>query len=164
MQKEGYGALTELILEEESIQALNSETLNERFILSKKGEFRDKIFGYAHQLIEADCVVIGAPYWDFGFPAMLKNYIEATSIAGLTYRYGENGKPHGMCRADKMYYVTTCGGYIREYNLGFDTVKAVSKQFGIKDCICIASEGLDIKTNDAEAILRDSINDLPNKL
>jgi len=157
-------SVTELVLEEENIQALNSETLRKRMALSKNGEITDKIFKYAHQISDADCIVIAAPYWDLAFPAMLKNYIEATSVAGIAYRYSENGRPIGMCKADKVYYVTTCGGYIRDLNLGYDTVKALATLFGIKDSQCITAEGLDARPNDVEAILKEAIEDLPNKI
>lgn len=162
-EKEEY-AVTELVLEEENIQALNSETLGKRLTLSNKGEFTDEIFKYAHQISKADCIVIAAPYWDLAFPAMLKNYIEATSVAGITYRYSENGRPVGMCKADKVYYVTTCGGYIRNLNLGYDTVKALAVLFGVKDSQCITAEGLDARPNDVEAIIKQAIGDLPNKI
>jgi FMN-dependent NADH-azoreductase len=162
-EKEEY-SVTELVLEEENIQALNSETLEKRLALSKKGEFTDDMFKYAHQMSKSDCIVIAAPYWDLAFPAMLKNYIEATSVVGITYRYSENGRPVGMCKADKVYYVTTCGGYIRDLNLGYDTVKALAALFGIKGSQCIAAEGLDARPNEVEAIMEEAIKDLPSKI
>jgi len=162
-EKENCSVL-ELILEDENIQALNSQTLNKRQALCDKGEFSDKIFRYAHQIARADLIVIAAPYWEFTFPAMLKNYLEAISVAGLTFRYREDGSSVGMCQAAKLYYVTTSGGPIGDLNLGYATVKALAALFGIKDTCFIAAEGLDIRPNEAEAILKEAIKDLPKKI
>lgn len=156
--------VTELILEEENIQALNSQTLGKRYGFVLKCEFNDEMFKYAHQFMDADLVVISAPYWDLAYPAMLKNYIEATSVAGITYNYGPDGIPVGNCKAEKIYYVTTCGGFIRNQNFGYDTIKALGVLFGINDSVCIAAEGLDVKTNDADAIMSAAIAELPTKL
>lgn len=164
MKKEKGAQLTELILEDENIQPLNSITLEKRFSLIREEKFDDDMFKYANQLMEADFIIISAPYWDLGFPAMLKNYIESTSIAGLTYKYNETGRPVGECKAQMIYYVTTCGGYIRNLNFGYDTIKALSNLFGINDSKCIAAEGLDIITNDVEAIMQKSIETLPDTI
>ena len=50
------------------------------------------MFDLAKQLISADHVVIGAPYWDLSFPARLKIYLERCSVDKLTFLYDENGK------------------------------------------------------------------------
>ena len=60
--------------------------------------------------------------------------------------------------------MTTCGGFIRNLNLGFDTIKALSVLFGINECKCITAEGLDIRTNNVEEIMRDAILHLPKTL
>jgi Acyl carrier protein phosphodiesterase len=158
-KKESYD-VTEIILEEENIQSLNSETLRKRIELSEKGEFSNEVFRYSRQFSEADCVVISAPYWELTYPAMLKNYIEAISVIGVTFRYGEMGKMVGMCKADKIYYITTSGGFIGDHNFGYDIIKTLGQSFGVNDTICITAEGLDIQTNDAEAILNTAITDL----
>ncbi len=163
-EKESDVQIEELILENENIQALNSITLEKRLSLVKEEKFEDDMFKYAHQLMDADCIVIAAPYWDLGFPAMLKNYIESTSVAGLTYKYSETGRPIGQCKGQMIYYVTTCGGFIRNLNLGYDTIKALAGLFGINDSKCISAEGLDIITNDVEEILKKAIMEMPNNL
>lgn len=48
---------------------------------------RDPMFGPAHEVAQADLVVIGAPYWDLTFPAALKVYLEWASMLGVTFRY-----------------------------------------------------------------------------
>jgi FMN-dependent NADH-azoreductase len=163
-ENDNFETTTQLILEDENPQALNSKTLAKRLDLVKNGEFEHEMFRYAQQFMMADCIVIAAPYWDLGFPAMLKNYIENISVSGLTYVYNEQGRPVGKCKASTIYYVTTCGGFIRNLNLGFDTIKALSVLFGISECKCITAEGLDIQTNNVEQILQDAILHLPDSL
>jgi len=153
----------ELVLEEESIQPLTSESLNRRTALLKKGELSDKTFMYANEFRDADCIVISAPYWDFGFPAMLKIYIEAISVSSVVYKYGEGGRPVGLCRAEKLYYVTTRGGYIGdEKDLGFGTMVQLGGFYGINEIKCISADGFDVPVNDRDAILKKAIEGLPN--
>ena len=121
-------------------------------------DFSHELFAPARQFREADEVVIAAPYWDLSFPAMLKSYIEQLCVNGLTFSYSEEGIPVGHCLAKRLTYVTTAGGYLGEYNMGYDYVAAVCKlYFGIGESRCISAEGLDIWGNDAEAILADAI-------
>jgi len=152
--------VSELVLENENIQALNSETLNKRVELQKKQDFSNEMFKYANQFKDADCIIIAAPYWDFGFPAMLKNYIEAVSVTGIMYKFTESGSV-GLCKAEKIYYVTTRGGFIGdEKDLGFATIAELSKFYGIKKIKCISADGFGIPANDHEAVLKKAIEDL----
>jgi FMN-dependent NADH-azoreductase len=151
-------AVNELVLEDCNIHALNSKTLNERVKLLANADFTNETFAYAHQFATADCIVIAAPYWDSGFPTMLKAYIEAISINGIVYRYDEQGNSVGLCRADALYYVTTRGGYVGDENdLGFATIAQLAMFYGIENAKCISAEGLDIVTNDAEKIVEQAI-------
>lgn len=148
----------ELSLVDAGIEGLSEETLAFRSQKAQEGDFSSELFAPARQFREADEVVIAAPYWDLSFPAMLKSYIEQLCVNGLTFSYSEEGIPVGHCLARRMTYVTTAGGYLGAYNMGFDYVAAVCKlYFGIEECRCVSAEGLDIWGNDPEAILADAI-------
>ena len=109
----------------------------------------------------ADTIVIAAPYWDLAFPAVLKAYLENICVCGVTFKYSEEGIPVGLCKAKKLYYITTSVGYIGQYNMGYDYIKALCKlYFGITDTECISAEGLDIFGNDTEKILAEKIRSL----
>ena len=55
------------------------------------------------------------------------------------------GYPQGLCKAKKFYYVTTSGGYIGEFDFGFQYARAVvTNLYGIPEAECIKKEGLDI--------------------
>ena len=148
----------ELSLVDAGIEGLSEETLALRSEKAAEKDFSHELFAPARQFREADEVVIAAPYWDLSFPAMLKAYIEQLCVNGLTFSYSEEGIPVGHCLAKRLTYVTTAGGYLGEYNMGYDYVAAVCKlYFGIGESRCISAEGLDIWGNDAEAILADAI-------
>ena len=53
-----------------------------------------------------------------------------------------------------MIYVTTAGGPIGEYNLGFDYVRALATlYYGIPEVKCFTAEFLDIVGADVPAIM-----------
>ena len=148
----------ELSLVDAGIEGLSEETLALRSEKAAEKDFSHELFAPARQFREADEVVIAAPYWDLSFSAMLKAYIEQLCVNGLTFSYSEEGIPVGHCLAKRLTYVTTAGGYLGAYNMGFDYVAAVCKlYFGIEESRCISAEGLDIWGNDAEAILASAI-------
>ena len=154
------GDYTELKLSEENLKPLDKDTLEYRSELIAKGQFDNDIFKYARQFADADIIVISAPFWDMSFPAVLKTYIENIYITGLVSKYGEDGRPVGLCKASKLYYVTTAGGpYVGTYS--YDYIKdLVTGAFGIKDTELIYAEMLDIVGNDPEKILSDAIESI----
>lgn len=133
--------------------------LRDRYVASK--DFSHPMFHYAREFSEADEIVIAAPYWDLMFPAVLKNYLENVSVAGVTFRYSTNGIPTGLCRAKKLYYITTAGGYIGDNDFGFSYIKALAENlFGIKNVICIRAEGLDISDDCARESMQKAIRNI----
>ena len=117
---------------------------------------RDSMFDPAHEVAQADLVVIGAPYWDLTFPAALKIYLEWASVLGITFHYTREGRQEGLSRARELVYLTTAGGYLAGKNYGFDYLKGLAAMFGIPSAHCLAAEGLDIQGNDGQAILEEA--------
>ncbi len=91
----------------------------------------------------ADVVVLGVPMYNFGVPAPLKNWIDAISRAGVTFRYTENG-PEGLLKGKKVYVALTRGGKYR--NTPADTqvpfLKTVFTFLGLTDVQFVYAEGL----------------------
>ncbi len=117
--------------------------------------FSNPLFDLARQFAEAETIVIAAPYWDLSFPAALKQYFEQINVVGITFRYTEEGIPVGLCRADRLYYVTTAGGVYVPEEFGFGYVKALAQNFyGIQNVRLIQAAGLDIDGADVETILK----------
>ncbi|MBQ7193498.1 MAG: NAD(P)H-dependent oxidoreductase [Synergistaceae bacterium] len=109
----------------------------------------------------ADEIVIAAPYWDLSFPASLKNYVEAINVVGLTFGYGEDGRPYGLCRAKRLVYVTTAGGPILNEAYGYGYVRELAQGFyGIPEVVLVKAEGLDIVGADVEGILGEAVRGL----
>ena len=116
----------------------------------------DPVLAPAHEVAQADLVVIGAPYWDLAFPAALKVYLEWASMLGITFRYTREGEQVGMSRAKELIYITTAGGPLEGQNYGFDYLKGLAAMFGIPSARCLAAQGLDIQGNNPEAILKEA--------
>lgn len=148
------GKVQTVNLYNENISPIDVELLSKRDNLLKDGKTDDEMFAFANQFAVADTVVIAAPYWDLMFPSILKVYLENITVCGITFRYSDKGIPQSLCKAKNLYYVTTSGGYIGEYNFGFDYVKALAGGFfGISDVKCFSAEGLDIYGADVAEIM-----------
>ena len=91
----------------------------------------------------ADVVVLGIPMYNFGVPAPLKNWIDAISRAGVTFRYTEKG-PEGLLKGKKVYVALTRGGKYR--NTPADTqvpyLQTVFTFLGLTEVQFVYAEGL----------------------
>jgi FMN-dependent NADH-azoreductase len=91
----------------------------------------------------ADVVVLGVPMYNFGVPAPLKNWIDAISRAGVTFRYAEKG-PEGLLKGKKLYVALARGGQYR--NTPADTqvpyLKMAFTFLGLTDVQWVYAEGL----------------------
>lgn len=61
------------------------------------------------ELEAADIVVIGAPIYNFGIPAVLKAWVDMIARARRTFRYTANG-PVGLLNDKKAYVVVASAG------------------------------------------------------
>ena len=140
---------------------LDPESLALREELAANKDFDHPMFRWAREFREADTVVLAAPYWDMLFPAAVRAYLEAVMVNNLTFYYDETG-PRALCRAKRLIYVTTAGGYIT-HNLGFEYVDKLFRVFfGTEETVCVKADGLDIWGNDAAAILEKAKADYLN--
>lgn len=155
-------AVTEVILENEKIPPLDTVRLSHRQAWIDEGLFSGPFFSYARQFRDADQIVVAAPYWDFCFPAILKTYLEAVSVPGLTYRYTPEGDVEGLCRASRLIYVTTRGGYVTdEEDLGYQILRGLCGYFGIPDVRCVSVSGLDVPPFDVRGKLARKFAEIP---
>lgn len=92
----------------------------------------------------ADIVVIGAPMYNFSIPATLKNYFDAITKAGVTFKYNEQGQPVGFLGGKKTYVVISRGGKYKENGMTFqeDYLKVQLGFIGLTDVQFIFVEGL----------------------
>lgn len=123
------GDIEEIRLADADLKPLDAAGLAKRAESAEKNDFSDPVYDCAKQFAACDTVVIAAPFWDYSFPAFLKIYIESLCVGGLTFLYGSDGVPISYCRAKKLIYITTSGGYIGGTDFGFEYIKTVTKSF-----------------------------------
>lgn len=157
------GTVEELALFEENLLPLNGKTLALRDKMTANQNFDHPIFKYARQFAKADTIVLAAPFWDLSFPSALKIWLEYVMAKELTFRYTEEGFPCGLCKAKKLFYVSTAGGPVLPSHMGFSYVDALAKSyFGIPETVLFSAENLDVVGADTAAILARAKEEIDN--
>lgn len=154
---ERLGAYTELDLKTAGLAPMTEEKLARRDALIAAQAWDDPSLAAAKAFAEAEEIVVAAPYWDLSFPAEMKVFWENVYVVGLTSRYSEEGIPVGLCRAKKLWYVTTAGGPY-DPRFSYDYVRALATGcFGIPETELIKAEMLDVAGFDSEAIVAETV-------
>lgn len=84
---------------QQNLRPLDGETLAKREAFVCSADYTDDMFRFARQFKDADEIVIAAPYWDLSFPAVLKCYLEAICVNGLTcFNIMSMGYPKGCAK------------------------------------------------------------------
>lgn len=157
------GECEEVKLAEIDLRPLSEDRLDRRTALIERQDYADPMFDLARQFQRAEEIVIAAPYWDLGFPAILKLYLENIYVTGLVSEYTEAGLPHGLCRAKKLWYVTTAGGpYQPDFSYGYLKTLA-TEYFGIPETELIYAEMLDVEGFDPEQLILQQIEAMQNR-
>ena len=141
-----------LKLAEEDLKPLNAKNIVERDRCVKEGCLTDPLLRYANAFKDADRIVVAAPYWDLSFPSLLKVYFEYVSVSGVTFGY-EGADCVGYCKADRLVYLSTCGGYIQGRHLGAEYVEALAAMLGIDEFYEFSVQGLDIDPTKVQEIM-----------
>lgn len=119
--------------------------------------FTDPMFDHAKKFRDADQIVIAAPFWNYDLPAVLHTYLELVCTQGITFDIDETGTYGSMCKADKLTFITTAGGFIPEHDPASTCLRTFCEVFfDIGQFVYIKAEGLDIVGADVEQILRDA--------
>ena len=148
------GELTEYDLEKADLRPLTRAALAKRDALLAAGDRSDPMLRPALDFAAADTVVVAAPYWDLSFPASVKVWVEHINCLGITFAYGPDDRPYGLCRAKRLYYVMTAGGPVFPPNQGFAYLDSLCKSFyGIPETQLFAAEGLDLRGADVPALM-----------
>lgn len=92
-----------------------------------------------------DVLVLGVPMYNFGIPAQLKNWLDAITRAGVTFRYTESG-PEGFLTGRKVYVALARGGRYRGTANDTQTpyLKLILGFLGMTDVHFIYAEGLNM--------------------
>ena len=157
------GTVEELALFEENLLPLNGKTLALRDKMTANESFDHPIFKYARQFAKADTIVLAAPFWDLSFPSAVKIWLEYVMAKEITFRYTEEGFPCGLCKAKKLFYVSTAGGPVLPSHMGFSYVDGLAKSyFGIPETVLFSAEKLDVVGADTAAILARAKEEIDN--
>ena len=135
------------------LRPFDAEKAEERTLLAEEGKLGEEMFALAHQFAGADKIIVGAPYWDYSFPAALKIYVEHISVNKIAYEYTDKGLS-GLCKARKLLYITTSGGFMGNFECGIDYFRGLCSLYGIPQFDSIKGEALDIIAFDTEEILK----------
>ena len=148
-------SIERLTLMDEPLVPFQNGFFWQRERLLEAGELDHPRFRYAHQFQQADRIVIAAPFWDLSFPALLKVYIENLCVQGITFDCDEANGTFGVCRAEKMLFLTTRGGALEgsPRDNGTKYLRDMAKFFGIPEFSYLAADGLDLGREPVEEIL-----------
>lgn len=129
----------------------DSRTLALRDILTEKWE--DPFFAPSRTFLDADLIVLAAPFWNGSYPALLHAYLESVCVPGLTFTC-EGETYTGKCRASACVLITTRGGcYEHGSMLGPEhatpLITSIMKMLGVHRVETLAAEGLDLVDNPA---------------
>ena len=112
---------------------------------------------FARQFRDADEILVAAPFWDLSFPSILKVYLEHVSVCDITFGYASDGSSVGYCKAKRLLYFSSCGGFVGAEHLGFAYVQAFAEMMGIHDCEAYTLEGMDIDPSKRKDLLEHAI-------
>ena len=152
-------SIERLTLMDEPIIPFSNGFFWQREGLLEQGELNHPRFRYAHRFQRADRIVIAAPFWDLSFPALLKVYIENLCVQGITFDCDEKNGCFGVCRAEKMLFLTTRGGAMEGSAMdnGTKYLGDMAKFFGIPSFSAIAADALDMGLEPVDTILNRAI-------
>lgn len=145
----------ELDLFRAGVHCYGMEEIQRRDELIAQDCLSDEMFDLAHGFASADMILVGAPYWDLSFPAMLKAYVENVCVNNITFRYTADG-PEGISSFSKMIYLTSCGGYPGDKRFGEAYMEGIAHFLGKGEYASFCAEGLDIQGNDVRAIMEEA--------
>lgn len=100
------------------------------------------------ELLEADIIVIGAAFYNFGIHSTLKAWIDHIARVNVTFRFTESG-PEGLVHGKKVYIAVASGGIYSEgvmqpYDFAGPYLKAILGFLGITDVTIFRVEGTEI--------------------
>ncbi|MEI5909351.1 FMN-dependent NADH-azoreductase [Bacillus spongiae] len=163
-EKNPTAEVTTLDLYNESIPVIDQEVLTAWGKLAEGAELTasestkvTRLGELVDQFLAADKVVFSAPMWNFGFPPLLKAYIDAISVAGKTFKYTENG-PVGLAGDKQVVLLEARGGVHSEGPTAAmqhtaSYLEVVMGFIGVKDFNVIVTEGMAQAPAEAEVIL-----------
>lgn len=90
----------------------------------------------------AETLVLGAPMYNFGIPASLKQWIDSVCRAGVSFKYTEQG-PQGLLGVKRAFIITATGGTPVGSEMDFTSryLEHICRFLGINEVIHIDASG-----------------------
>lgn len=139
-------------LYEEDLEFLSVKEIKKRQAINYKEDKDNETFKYAKEFLEADKVLIAAPFWNLSIPAILHTYLEHIAIDGVTYKATLKGSV-GLCLGKKVVYIVARGIYSSQVEYGESYLRAFFGSLGIKDFRTIALEGTKVHKEQEKMLL-----------
>ena len=94
------------------------------------------------ELRDADTLIIGAPMYNFGIAASLKQWIDAICRAGVSFKYSSQG-PVGLMNIKRAFIITASGGTPIGSNMDFvsDYLTHICSFIGVEEVLHIDASG-----------------------
>lgn len=98
------------------------------------------------QVMAADVLVIGVPFYNFSIPSSLKAWLDHLTRANVTFRYTPTG-PEGLIRGKKAYLAIASGGIYSEgpmqpYDFATPYLRWMLSFLGLTDVTVARAEGV----------------------
>lgn len=136
------------------VKPLDKDSLKRYNKAVAENEYTDSMFEPAIAFADADEIVIAAPFWNFGLPGVLSDYLEIVCSQGVTFAFSGNGVYCSCCKAKKLTFITTAGGMIPAENHAFGYIKSLNDVFWkIPELRYYHAEGLDIYGADVKQLI-----------
>ena len=107
------------------------------------------------EVVEVDLATLGLKPFDAQMVAYRTEKQKAKAwddpIFDLSHQFTEDARCEGICKADRLTYIASCGGFVEGANFGYEYFCGIAKMFGIPETRFVAAEGLDIVGIDVEA-------------
>ena len=108
------------------------------------------------QIMAADVLVIGVPFYNFTIPSSLKSWIDHLTRAGITFRYTPTG-PEGLIKGKKVYLASASGGIYSEgpmqaNDFAVPYLRTVFSFLGLIDVTVVRAEGVKLPEFQATAL------------
>lgn len=115
----------------------------------------------AREIASCDRMVIASPFWDMSIPALLKTFIERTSLFGITFDSNDS-TCLGLCRCKKVLFITTRGMNIHDgdpLDCGLPYIRAISSLWGLGEVECISECNMDyVSEQEIERKIEDAVS------
>ena len=133
--------VTKFVLNELPLDVVKKPLLAKRLA----GDIPIEVMSWAEAVRDADRIVIAAPFWDMGIPAVLKTFFELCSIFDVTFK-SDDKTCYGNCKAEKMLFITSRGMNIStgdEIEQATPYLKALSWLWGLGPLQVVAMQNMD---------------------